>query len=594
MNLRPYYRYLHIDRTRIFLFSLFTVLFAVFEGASIGLLMPALEFVESGKLTGIWTFLNTFLGYFGMKISFSIILLGILAMSIMKQVAGYVQKWLATRIREDFVVRLRTEAFEKILNADMRYFHNKKMGNLIDTLTTESNNSGSGLFVLIQIFSNTIIIVIYLLLLIIISWQMTLIAFIIMASASLIVNYGIKKSFEYGKKLVELNNSFNDFVIEKLGGIRVIKSAASEAKEVGNLKQIANNIATFNNYYAVNTQKIVSIFELIVLIAVLIIFYYSVQVLSMPIATLAVFMLVVVRMVPLAMTVNNLRNEIALHLGSFENVNRIIKESETNTTIKNGSIPFTGLKSGIEFENVSFEYSRGNRVLNNVSISIHKGETVAIVGASGAGKSTLADLILRLHDATSGRITVDGIDIKDYNVHALRGGIGFVSQDVFLFNGSVRENIGYGCSDADQRDVIRAAKIAHANDFIQRLSHGYDTILGDRGVKLSGGQRQRLALARSIMHKPSILILDEATSALDSESELMIQASMDAIRSDHTIIAIAHRLSTIENADKIVVLENGNVVEQGTHDELLRKGKYYANYYNLQHNIQNGNKTSGA
>ncbi len=594
MNFQPFYKYLRRDRTRIILFSLFTVLFAIFEGASIGLLMPALQFVDTGNLTGVWSFLNTVLESLGIKLSFVLILFAILGMVVLKQVAGYLQKWFETRIREDFVVRLRSEAFEKILNADIRYFHNKKTGNLIDTLTAQTNNSGSGLFVLIRIFSNIIIIIIYLILLLIISWQMTLIAFIIMFIASVIVNYRIKKSFDYGKKLVELNNSFNDFIVERLSGIRVIKSAASEKKEVVKLNEIASNVATFNDHFAVNAQKIVSIFELIILSAVLFIFYYSVQVLKMPIATLAVFMLVVVRMVPLAMTVNNLRNEIALHLGSFENVNRIIRESEEYTTIKSGVTPFKGLMNSIEFKEVSFAYSPGNQVLNNVSISIKRGETVAIVGASGAGKSTLADLILRLHDATSGSITIDGIDIKGYDVFTLRRGIGFVSQDVFLFNGNVSENIGYGYDGAKQSDIMNAARIAHAHDFIERLPEGYNTILGDRGVKLSGGQRQRLALARAVLQNPSILILDEATSALDSESEQMIQESLDKIREEHTIIAIAHRLSTIENADKIVVLENGSVVEEGKHENLIKKGKYYAKYYNLQHNIQNSNKTIGS
>jgi subfamily B ATP-binding cassette protein MsbA len=593
MNLQPFYKYLRRDKTRIILFSFFTVLFAIFEGASIGLLMPALQFVENGNLTGIWSFLNTILESLGLKLSFTLILFAILGMVVLKQVAGYLQRWFETRIREDFVVRLRNEAFEKILNADMRFFHNKKTGNLIETLTAETNNSGSGLFVLIRIFSNIIIITIYLILLLIISWQMTFIAFFIVLIASVIVNYSIKKSFDYGKKLVELNNSFNDFIVERLGGIRVVKSAATEKKEMVKLNEIASNIAAFNDRFALNAQKVVSIFEMIILSAVLFIFYYSVQVLKMPIATLAVFMLVVVRMVPLAMTVNNLRNEVALHLGSFENVNRIIRESEEHTTIKSGVIPFKGLTSGIEFENVSFAYSPGNHVLNNVSISIKRGETVAIVGASGAGKSTLADLILRLHDATSGRIAIDGIDIKEYDVFNLRRGMGFVSQDVFLFNGSVSENIGYGCDGAKQSDIMNAARIAHAYDFIERLPEGYDTLLGDRGVKLSGGQRQRLALARAILHSPSILILDEATSALDSESEQMIQESLDKIRDKHTIIAIAHRLSTIENADKIVVLEKGSVVEEGTHEDLIKKGQYYANYYNLQHNIQNSNKTNG-
>jgi subfamily B ATP-binding cassette protein MsbA len=212
---------------------------------------------------------------------------------------------------------------------------------------------------------------------------------------------------------------------------------------------------------------------------------------------------------------------------------------------------------------------------------------VAIVGASGAGKSTLADLFLRFYDPLSGQITIDGVDIRDFKISSLRSKIGFVAQDTFLFNDTVEANICYGANHPSEEEIVEAAKIANAHDFITKLPKGYQTIIGERGVKLSGGQRQRLALIRAIIKKPQILILDEATSHLDSESERLIQESIKEIRRKSTVIAIAHRLSTIENADRIVVLDGGVIVEEGKHEDLLKKGKTYSKYFNLQFRERN-------
>jgi ATP-binding cassette subfamily B protein len=244
------------------------------------------------------------------------------------------------------------------------------------------------------------------------------------------------------------------------------------------------------------------------------------------------------------------------------------------------------VRGEVELQNVTFAYNGRNPVIKNLSLHIPAGKTIAIVGSTGSGKSTLVKLLLRLYEIQSGTITLDGIELRDLNFRDLRSCIGLVSQDVFLFHGTVAENIAYGSPDATEAEVIEAAKIAEAHDFIMQLPESYDTIVGERGQKLSGGQRQRIAIARAVLKNPPILILDEATSAVDNETEAAIQRSLERITANRTTIAIAHRLSTVRNADCIYVMEYGKLVEQGRHEQLLAERGIYASLWKVQTGIK--------
>jgi ATP-binding cassette, subfamily B, bacterial MsbA len=247
-----------------------------------------------------------------------------------------------------------------------------------------------------------------------------------------------------------------------------------------------------------------------------------------------------------------------------------------------GARALPALREGIRYESVSFEYEPGRPVLEEVSFEIRRGEAVALVGSSGAGKSTAMDLLARFHDPTAGRLTLDGVDLREGTVASLRAQLGLVTQETFLFHDTVRANIAYGIAGAGE-DAIRAAAVAaHADEFIRALPEGYDTLIGERGVRLSGGERQRLAIARALLRNPPVLLLDEATSSLDTESERMVQDALERLMHDRTVLVIAHRLSTVQRADRIVVLEGGRVVERGTHRDLLEKDGVYRRLYDLQ------------
>ena len=266
-------------------------------------------------------------------------------------------------------------------------------------------------------------------------------------------------------------------------------------------------------------------------------------------------------------------------MASFRRINTL---KNTQPEIKNGDIESNGINEKIQLKKVNFSYVEDFPVLNDVSLSIQKGSTTAIVGSTGSGKSTLIKLLLRLYDVDSGQIMFDDADIKDLEVHSLRKNIGLVSQDIFLFEGTVFDNIAYGNLDATEEEIWQAAKLSESDEFINLLPNKKDTVVGERGQKLSGGQRQRISIARAILKNPEILILDEATSAVDNETEAAIQRSLDTLKDGRTVVAIAHRLSTIRNADIIYVLEKGEIVESGTHDELVNLKKVYANLWNVQ------------
>ena len=281
---------------------------------------------------------------------------------------------------------------------------------------------------------------------------------------------------------------------------------------------------------------------------------------------------------------NGARARLSNFQGSISNINELLR-TDNKTYLLTGTRQFPGLKHKIEFQSVNFSYDSGKLVLQDINLIFEQGKTTALVGGSGAGKSTLVDLIPRFYDPTQGYILIDGIDLKNFEINSLRRQIAIVSQDTFIFNNSIQNNIAYAMKKSISKDeIIEAARQANALEFIQDLPQGFDTQLGDRGVRLSGGQRQRIAIARALLRDPEILILDEATSALDSVSERLIQESLEKLSVGRTVIAIAHRLSTIVRADKVVVLEQGQIVESGTYQELLKKEGKLWKYHQMQHN----------
>ena len=290
------------------------------------------------------------------------------------------------------------------------------------------------------------------------------------------------------------------------------------------------------------------------------------------------------RMRPLVAQVNQTRTQFSRFQGPLHNIKELLRQDD-KVYLENGTIPFSGLEEAIDLVSLDFGYDVDEPVLRDITLSIKKEQTTALVGGTGAGKTTLVDLIPRFHDPTRGQVLIDGVDLRELEINSLRHRMAIVSQDTFIFSNSVRNNIAYGMEDVDEAAIREVAQQANAWDFIQELPEGLDTLLGDRGVRLSGGQRQRIAIARALLRDPEILILDEATSALDSLTERLIQESIEKLSKGRTVIAIAHRLSTIARADKVVVLEQGQIVEQGGYQELLDKRGKLWEYHQIQYEL---------
>lgn len=504
----------------------------------------------------------------------------------LKNLANYLNAVVSGIVGRKFNVDLRKQMYSLLLEVDYTYYARTKLGDLLSYIGNEANRTAAAVRTLISIASAVITILVFLAILISLSWKLTILSTFLLGVVALVNQSAIKKSKVFGQELSESARALTNYGLEVLSGIRLVKSTATESQEYDELEKLihARERAQFKSQLVSASigpvNELSSVFSLVILVLVGRVFISGqLQTLAPIILT---YLLVLFRLLPVVGQLNSARGRLANNLAGAEIIAELLRR-DNKPFMHSGSRPFTGLQSGIRFSNLSFKYPGYDRlVLQNVNLELPKGTTLALVGPSGAGKSTLADLLPRFYDPIEGSIIIDGIDLREIDIKSFRKRVGIVSQETFLFNKSVRDNIAYGHSWASDRDVELAAKRANAYEFIQNLPYGFDTLIGDRGVMLSGGQRQRLAIARALMQDPEILILDEATSALDTISENLVQQALTELSQDRTTLVIAHRLSTVQDADQIAVLEQGQVVEVGTHKELLAKGRHYAELYEMQ------------
>ncbi|MBW4486804.1 MAG: ABC transporter ATP-binding protein/permease [Trichocoleus desertorum ATA4-8-CV12] len=510
-----------------------------------------------------------------------LLMLGAILFAIaLKNITGYVNSLSAGHLARLLVNDLRKEGLRILLEVDLDFYTRIKIGDITNRIGNEVSRTARSVQIIFQLVSTVATILVFVGILLSISWQLTLVATGLLSLVNLTNQYWIHRSKEFGRTLTEIARVYSSRLLDVLTGIRLIKAAGNEEKEY---KQLENLIlirekAEFQSQ--ANSAAIGPVNEMSGLLAVLAILFvgrtFFFQQLEAVSAVLLTYLFVLFRLLPVISQLNNARNAFANASASVESVTDFLRR-DNKPFMQSGAVAYKKLEQGIRFENVSFAYpSRNSLVLKNVDLWVPRGTTLALVGASGAGKSTMADLLPRFYEPTEGRITIDNQDLREFNLQSLRRAMGIVSQDTFLFNDSVRNNIAYGKEDATDEDVIEAAKRSNAYEFIVQLPQGFDTPLGDRGVLLSGGQRQRLAIARALLRNPEILILDEATSALDTVSERLVQQAIDELSRDRTTLVIAHRLSTVQKAHQIAVMEKGSVVELGSHEELLKQGGYYA------------------
>lgn len=486
--------------------------------------------------------------------------------------------------------RLRLRIFEQLQALSLAFFSKTRSGNLINSLTGEIRQITMAMMILSNFVAKAEILIVFIISMLLLSWQMTVVSILLLTLVSVGLSTVLRKVREASFEVTSANAKYTSVSLEFIQGIRTVQAFAGQEFERQRSHKANLQIVRAMNKAMVIRALVEPISEgagIIMLLCILIAgFAYLIPSGYLQSASFLTFLVVLLRITPIIRQLNAIRARLSNLSGSFDNIQQLLR-TDDKCYLQDGKTKFSRLKQAIEFVDVDFGYAaEAEPVLKQISLTITKGTTVALVGASGAGKSTLADLIPRFYDPTKGQILFDGVDLRQFELNSLRQRVSVVSQNTFIFNASVRDNIAYAMETINEADIRTAARQANALEFIEDMPEGFDTKLGDRGIRLSGGQRQRIAIARALLRNPDILILDEATSALDSVSERLIQQSLEKLAAGRTVIAIAHRLSTIMNADKVLVLERGRIVEAGTYEELLQQRGQLWQYHQMQHEVE--------
>ena len=567
---------------------LLSFLFAVFEGLNVAVLFPIISSAlnndaMTGGESGIIHLLNKIIGVIPVKDMFIAACIFIIVVVVLKNIFRYLYMILSAfasyKIWDDIQKRL----FLKYISADYRYFLDHKQGEIVYRVYNAPASLGGILKLIPQFLTETLKICVIGVILFSMSLPISL-GLVAVGGLFYFLTGEVSKKISYllGKGRMEAAQDQNILINEMINGIKQIKIFLGEKRWIREFYRAVNRYFKFTRKDTLWLNMPSSVLEVFALVALsiflIVIRKFFPDSLTSNIPLLAVFAYAFQRVMPSLSLIINLRMQIMSNLPILETLYSVVNEKMFY--LEDGNKVMDSFDDKIEFNNVSFSYPGRSEVFKDISVSFEKNKCIAMVGASGSGKTTMVNLLIRLLDPTKGSILVDGINLKDYKKDSWLNKIGFVSQDTFIFHASVRENIAFGLDNVGMEDIVKAAKTANAHEFISTLSEGYDTIVGEKGMKLSGGEQQRIAIARAILRNPQILIFDEATSALDNISQSLIQDAIQRIVKEHTVILIAHRLSTIVNADKVIVLDSGEVKETGKHNELIKKKGYYWRLYN--------------
>jgi subfamily B ATP-binding cassette protein MsbA len=594
--MREYFRLLKFIKpyTWIFVIAFICmVISTVFSGFQLGMIVPLVDNIFTGEgipyqSTHLPVFLKTIIIKVNsldplrlLKIIAIIIPLAVLVKCLSDFGKAYFMNDISQRVIRD----IRNKLYQKFQSLSLDFYSRQRTGEIISRITNDvtiiQNSISENLTDLVY---QSLQVVLFLSIVFFIHWQLASISIILLPLIMLPVIKIIRKLRKISKDTQEKMADISSMLVETISGIRIVKAFSMEGYEINRFNKFSARLYKLMMKSVRRIAAIAPITEFIGALAAILVFYYASKQVMEGVLSFGIFSLFLAALLSLMKPFKKLSRVQAVIQQTLAAATRIFKVLDLKPTIveKKEAIVLKPIREGLSFDNVWFSYINGKVVLRNINLNVARGEVIALVGPSGVGKTSLVNLIPRFYDPDRGKITIDGQDIKDVIISSVREQIGLVTQETILFNDTARANIAYGKIGTLDNRIIEASKMANAHSFIKGLENGYDTIIGERGVKLSGGEKQRVAIARAILKNPPILILDEATSQLDTESEKLVQEAIDRLMEGRTVFVIAHRLSTVKNASRIIVLDKGEIIDQGKHSELISRSGLYKRLYEMQ------------
>lgn len=540
---------------------------------------------ESMQLLLNYIYTQLFGDNFNMTYILAMLAAILIVMNLLSNLFRYLSSYTVETMRTRTLQRMRNDMFDNIINMNVGYFSDQRKGDIISKITSDVAMVQFCITNTLQVaFREPFLIFGYLFLMVNISWELSLFAVVFLPFVGLLIGNIVKKLRHPAGQTQQRLGDLVSVLDESLSGIKVIKTYNATEYVVRKFHALNADLSRLLLYMARRQQLASPMSEFLGITVVAVVLIFGGSLVTRGSLSAAGFIAFIAAFSQITRPVRSFIDQFAninQGVAAGERIFSII-DAKSEITDRPDARPFEGLKDKIEFRDISFSYDSSREIIHDVSFEIRKGETVALVGPSGGGKSTLSELMARFYDPQQGDILIDGVSIRNYTQESLRSHMSLVSQDTILFNDTIEGNISLGKADATHEEIVEAARIANADSFIREMPEGYATNIGDRGSKLSGGQRQRLSIARAILKNPEFLILDEATSALDTESEKLVQDALNTVLKGRTSVVIAHRLSTVHNADKIIVIEQGRIAEQGTHAELMARGGIYSKLIEMQ------------
>lgn len=593
------FSFVEVRRREVFGLVLFVIIATLLEGVGLTLLLPILQYAEGGQSalqdsSGFyWQFLADVLALVNLEPTLVVLLLLAFASVVLRNVSFYFRTWYAAVVSSRIMLRLRMKVVDMVYSADPEFYTRHPVGQMVGVVMGQTGSAGSAVLSVINLFGTILLMVMYVVILLFLSVPLTLVALFFAVVVTFVNRRVLKWIADNALKNARLSQKLMGKITERMGQMQLVKLRFTKDEESENIRDVSETMRGLGIRAARVGASVEVIVDPVQMLSVFTTLYIGIAVLGSTLAQLALLLFVLVRLNAKVKEFNGALRGITAAAAGVKLTREMFDAASESNTITSGGEEFAKLKSGITLKNVSFEYpdvynaqgelvSRGKKVLNDICAHIPAGSFTALVGRSGAGKSTMVELFPRMRDVSSGEIFYDDVSIKDFDVKSLRRSIGYVTQTPMLFNDTVYDNITYGLGFEPSEAQIKAAlEAAHAT-FVYDLPHGLETLLGDRGVRFSGGERQRIALARVLLEDNEVLVFDEPTSALDSESEGYIQQTLATLHGKKTLIVIAHRLSTIVSADQLLVVDDGQIVEAGTHEGLMSKDGAYAKLFESQ------------